>query len=82
MKKILLFSAEWCGPCKTYKPALLEFCNEKGINVEVVDVDIDSTRTAQYVIRTIPTTIILDENNNLVDRFVGSQPISVISSKL
>ena len=70
-KKVIRFSAEWCGPCKMYGPifekakALVE-----GWEFETVNVDDDSDIAAKYQIRNIPATII-KVNDEVVDRFIG-----------
>jgi thioredoxin len=70
-KKVIRFSAEWCGPCKMYAPifervkALVE-----GWEFETVNVDDDSDIAAKYQIRNIPATII-KVNDEVVDRFIG-----------
>ena len=38
MKKILYFSAAWCGPCRTLGPIMQE-ANTEGVVYEKIDVD-------------------------------------------
>jgi thioredoxin-like negative regulator of GroEL len=42
-------------------------------NIEVIDVDERSDVAIEYGIRSVPTMIKMDENNNVLDRFVGTK---------
>jgi thiol-disulfide isomerase/thioredoxin len=70
-KKVIRFTADWCGPCKMYAPifervkALVE-----GWEFEAINVDEDADLAAKYQIRNIPATII-KINDEVVDRFIG-----------
>lgn len=71
MKKILYFSAQWCGPCKTLGPIIQESTTE-GVVYEKIDVDADQELSIQYGVRNIPT-LILVENGEVKGRKVGLQ---------
>ena len=60
MKTMKYFSATWCGPCKAFKPIMNEIANE-GYSVEFIDVDQSQELAAKYGVRSVPTTII-EEN--------------------
>tara|TARA_A100000172_G_scaffold67206_2_gene46939 strand:+ start:1294 stop:1539 length:246 start_codon:yes stop_codon:yes gene_type:complete len=68
MKKILYFSAPWCGPCKTLGPIMDALSST--INVEKINVDNDQSQSAKYRVRNIPT-LILVENGVEKDRIIG-----------
>lgn len=70
MKKILYFSAAWCGPCKMLGPIMESLAGQ--INYEKIDVDNNQDLSIQYGVRNIPTLILLD-NNEAVGRLVGVQ---------
>jgi thioredoxin len=63
MKQIIYFSAEWCGPCKNFKPIMESVSNS--IPVQFVDVDQNPTLAAQYNIRSIPTLIFLKDGQEV-----------------
>ena len=63
MKQIIYFSAEWCGPCKNFKPIMESVSNS--IPVQFVDIDQNPTLAAQYNIRSIPTLIFLKDGQEV-----------------
>lgn len=72
MKKILYFSADWCGPCKQLGPIMESLASE--VNYEKVNVDTESELSAQYGVRNIPTLILIDDSGEALGRVVGLQP--------
>ena len=70
MRKILYFSAAWCGPCKMLGPIMESLAGE--INYEKVDVDNNQDLSIQYGVRNIPT-LVLVENEEAIGRLVGVQ---------
>jgi thioredoxin 1 len=67
--KYLYFSAPWCGPCKQLAPKM-ELVAET-VTVEKILVDSDTETTEKYGIRNVPTVVLIDENENEIERFVG-----------
>lgn len=65
------FYAEWCGPCKQQEP-ILEQLKEKypGINFEKIDVDENPEEAENYGVRSVPT-IIVEDGNEEKERFIG-----------
>ena len=80
MKIAKYFSATWCGPCKAFKPVMNEVAGE-GYMVEFLDVDNNSEMASKYGVRSVPTTIIV-ENGVEVNRFVGAIPKQQVIDKL
>ena len=77
MKKILYFSAVWCGPCKMLGPIMESLSGQ--INYEKIDVDNNQDLSIQYGVRNIPT-LVLVENGEAVGRLVGVQSKEAILS--
>jgi len=75
MKKILYFSAPWCGPCQMFGPVMEQI--SQVVPVEKINVDENSALAATYNVRSVPTTIILKDNKE-VSRFVGAKPKDLI----
>ena len=71
MKTVKYFSAVWCGPCQTFKPTMKELASE-GYNIEFIDVDEQGDAAVEYNIRSVPTTVII-ENGFEVNRLIGAQ---------
>ena len=70
MRKILYFSAAWCGPCKMLGPIMESLSGQ--INYEKIDVDNNQDLSIQYGVRNIPT-LILVENGEAIGRLTGLQ---------
>jgi len=70
MKKILYFTAAWCGPCKALGPIMDSLQGQ--INFDKIDVDTNTELSAQYGVRGVPLLILL-ENGEEVNRLVGVQ---------
>ena len=73
MKRIIRFTASWCGPCKSMAMNL-EAAN-LGLPIEVVDIDIHPDVAAEYGVRSVPTLILLDENMQM-DRITGTKTVN------
>ena len=70
MKKILYFSAPWCGPCKQFGP-IMDRISQTGILVEKVNVDNAPAVAAAYNVRSVPTVVVVDRSGNETGRSVG-----------
>ena len=72
MKKLLYFSADWCGPCKMVGPVMEELKSER-YDVQKIDVDSNQELPQQFGIRNIPTVVLTIDG---VDsgRKVGANP--------
>lgn len=79
MNKLLVFTASWCGPCKGFKPTLLELEQDRLV---YVDIDENPEARTQYEVRSVPTVILVDENGKELERLVGSQPLSKLQDLL
>jgi thioredoxin 1 len=65
------FYADWCGPCKTQDPILEEIeADYPDVDFEKVDVDEEQEIANQYQVRSLPT-LIVENDDGVVDRFVG-----------
>ena len=73
MKRIIRFTASWCGPCKSMAMNL-EAAN-LGLPIEVVDIDIHPDVAAEYGVRSVPTLVLMDENIQ-IDRIIGTKTVN------
>ena len=74
MKKLLYFSAGWCGPCRMLGPVMKEIADEGIIEVDKIDVDENQELTQRYGVRNIPTVLLVDESGMELAKKVGANP--------
>ena len=67
-KKIIIFSAPWCGPCRMFKPVLEKISEDLQIPLYGVNIDEEPDLAAELNIRSVPTTFIY---NNIVTTILG-----------
>lgn len=67
---LLSFSAEWCGPCKTTKPAIDSIASHYRENMETLRVDVDHHPdwVRHFQVRGVPTQILLEKGDVLARR--------------
>jgi thioredoxin 1 len=77
------FWAEWCGPCRMVGPVVEELAKEYDGKAVIgkVNVDLNSSISAQFGIRNIPTLLYF-KNGQVVDKQVGVAPKATLASKL
>ena len=73
------FSAQWCGPCKTFKP-LLERLEKEGYPIYFQDVDSDPILAESYHVRSVPTIKIV-EDGIVMETMVGIQDPEILIQK-
>ncbi len=73
MIHVTRFSAPWCGPCKALAPEFKKL-EEEFTDIKFITVDVEEKpMIAQlYAIRTVPT-VIIEKNNETINRMVGLQ---------
>lgn len=73
--KLMHFTAEWCGPCKMMKPIIDEVVAERD-DLDYVSIDIDQNQSTarDWEIMSVPTFILMDDDNNMLNRFSGGMP--------
>ena len=75
--KLLQFKAVWCNPCKQQTKEFEE--NPVDVELETIDIDEDDKDLAtKYSIRSIPTMILLSDNEEL-NRWTGITKSSIIN---
>ena len=73
MKRIIRFTASWCGPCQ----GLAMNLETSGLDlpIEVIDIDVHPDVAQEYGVRSVPTLIMLDENIE-IKRLIGSKTVN------
>ncbi len=74
--KAIKFSQETCGPCKMLSARLLQ----EGINIE--ERIVTKEDAALYGIRSVPTIVILDDDGNRMDSYIGANLTTEQMAKL
>ena len=66
------FTATWCGPCKHLVPILEKVAEEYDGRVLVGSVDVDANKATamKYLVRSIPTLILINDGK-VVEQSVG-----------
>jgi thioredoxin-like negative regulator of GroEL len=77
--RFLYFSAEWCGPCKAFKP-LVEKLEKVGYPVYFVDIESDPVLAESHQIRSVPA-IVVEQDGRVVERMVGVQDPVTLAAK-
>ena len=76
--KLLQFKAVWCNPCKMQTKEFEE--NPVDVELEAIDVDEDDKDLAtKYSIRSIPTMVLVGDNDEVINRWTGVTKSSTIN---
>ena len=70
MKKIIYFSAPWCGPCRMLGPTMNSVADQ--VNFTKINVDEDTNTSVKYGIRNVPTLVLVDQSGKELNRLVGN----------
>ena len=77
MKKIIRFTASWCGPCKMLAKTLDQI--ETNVPIEVIDIDVNPELATEFGIRGVPTLVMM-EDNVATKRIVGNKTIQELEA--
>jgi thioredoxin 1 len=74
------FWAPWCGPCQMQTPILQSLASRVGEQATIAKVNVDEAPelAARFLIRSIPTLILL-KDGHVTRQFVGVQSESVLA---
>ena len=77
IKKIVDAKASWCGPCRVFANTFKKVSEmEEYKDIEFKSIDIESDEGELYVekynIRSVPTILLLDENDNIIYKLSGN----------
>lgn len=73
MVTVKKFSAVWCGPCRMLAPVMNEIKTKyPNVKFEDIDIDEDYESVQKYGVSSVPT-VIIEKDNQLLERFVGLQ---------
>lgn len=78
LKKIINLHAEWCAPCKAFASTfehvsnLDNFKHLEFLRFDIEDGETGSNYVEKYHIRSVPATLMLDENDEQLMKIHGS----------
>jgi len=81
---VLFFRASWCPTCRTLDADIQESLNDIPQDVTILDVDYDSASELKkkYGVTTQHTLVQVDENGDEITKWVGSNTLEDIVSRL
>jgi thioredoxin len=83
--KLLKFWAEWCFPCKVMAPIVEKVLDEEDFNnVELISINIEEDPDAarEYHIRAIPTLLLVNDENIVINTLTGSASVDQVKEFL
>ena len=69
--KVLKFYAEWCGPCKGLTMVVNGAKDKLPMPVENVNIDENVFMAQDFKVRSVPTMIVVDDQEKEIRRHVG-----------
>jgi len=69
--QVMYFSAQWCVPCKILRPIVESVSRDMGVNISYIDADQNQPACQSFGINSVPTIIIINNNNEVVFRKSG-----------
>lgn len=73
--KLLKFTAEWCASCKALSSKLEDF---ELCEIDEIDVEEEIDITNEFKVRSLPTIILIDDEEKEIDRLIGNVSINEI----
>jgi len=82
-KKILMFGASWCAPCKAMKEVVKELPED--IELKYYDIEENMKLAASHSVRNLPTFLIVEETLGapiIIDRQTGIRTIEQLTKNI
>ena len=70
--KVLYFTADWCMPCKAFRPIVERISKDLGVTVNYMNVEKEEASVKQHSISSVPTLIILGQDDSVQFRHSGA----------
>jgi thioredoxin 1 len=69
--KVLKFYAEWCAPCKMMTRIIEDAKDKITTKIEEVNIDDNVFLSTHFGIRSVPTMVMVDDNEKEIKRLIG-----------
>ena len=66
------YTASWCVPCRTFRPAATSEIEGRGLKMIAIDVDEYAEGARFDNVMSVPTVIMFDDQGAELDRVVGA----------
>ena len=73
--KLLKFTADWCASCKALSSKLEDF---KLCEINEIDVEEEIDITNEFKVRSLPTIVLIDDEEKEIDRLIGNVSVNDI----
>ena len=79
---VVMFSAPWCGPCKTFKPIVKDVV-DKHDNVDFVSINVEDEPelVQQYSVRSVPVVLLI-KDGDLKESILGTIDPKVLDDNI
>lgn len=81
-KKIIIFSAPWCQPCRMFKPVLDKVSTDLAIPCYTINIDDEELLAQELNIRSVPTTFLYGSEASEPTTILGVKPEAEIRTLL
>ncbi|QNM93611.1 thioredoxin family protein [Mycoplasma sp. Pen4] len=78
---LVVFYAEWCGPCRMYKSSLEELATKNNVNIYRVNIDTNKEYAQEAGVSSIPFTKVY-KKGELVGETVGFKPYALLKDEV
>ena len=88
VKTIVKLSSEWCAPCKLYKTTFekaSKMDEYKDLTFKEMDIENDEGAemfVEKYQVKSVPTTLLLDENEDVIYKIMGNVPLKDLTETI
>ena len=78
LKRIVNLHAVWCAPCRKFEETFNIVANDESLNKDIkferydIESDEGTELTEKYSVKAVPTTLLLDENDECLVKLTGS----------
>lgn len=83
-KKVVVFTSSTCAPCKRLKPELKFHADNRGFELEIVELATDGSNRDRFRaagVGAVPVTLLMDGDKEL-DRFAGGMTASAVEARI